>query len=225
MSDYKTDFIVELADIITTIPSISNNLRTVILAQGCLESGFGKYGVNTRGATNNIFGLNYYNDEYTDNYNFIELNTAQEVDGKLVPTLEKFCVFDSLKDAVECIVHWYDRPKYSGIKNLNMSIKDITSMLTGTYATDSNYNKKLITLIEEYKLCDYFNTEYKICIGSFIIKENAINLMNGFKANYSKYPVSIERQFGTSGNYRVVVIIQNDNELNDIARKFSYFRL
>lgn len=223
MTNYKKEFIENLVSVVRKFGGISPNLQTVIVAQGCLESGFGKYGVNTRGAKNNIFGLNHYDDEYTSKYAKIGLSTTQYRNGKYEQTVENFCVFDSIEDAVECLVKWYDRPSYDGIKNLNIQIKDITDMLTGRYATDPHYSKKLIALINEYNIKSYFNEPFKICIGSFTKRENAEGLLKGFKANYN-YHATIERQYKKGGNYRVVVLV-TEAQLKEVAKKFSYFKI
>lgn len=223
MTSYKKEFIENLVAVVRKFGGISPNLQTVIVAQGCLESGFGKYGVNTRGAKNNIFGLNHYDDKYTSKYAKIELSTTQYRNGKYEQTVENFCVFDSVEDAVECLINWYDRPGYDGIKNLNIQIKDITNMLTGRYATDPRYAKKLIALINEYNIKSYFNEPFKICIGSFTKKENADRLLKGFKANYN-YHATIERQNEKGGNYRVVVLV-TEVQLKEVAKKFSYFKI
>lgn len=164
----------ELVRILKT-KSITNALKTVICAQGILESGWGKSAV-AQGF--NIFGLKWFGDEYTKNYRYKEYPTKEWDGTKYIEIQSKFCDFDSYEQAVDCIIHWYDRPKYTGIKTETDYYKCI-EMLIGKYATSPVYGESLNRVITQYNLADYFKEEtqkpveptkthfYRVVCGSF----------------------------------------------------------
>lgn len=157
MTDNQQSFVNDIASVLNARDDINEALKTVILAQSILESGWGEKGINTRGADYNVFGLNYYNDEYTQPYGYVELETQQysSVTGEYYTTKEFFCRFNNYEEAVQCLVHWYDRSKYLGIKSMT-DTEDITAMLQGKYATAPNYADSLNNLISKYDLGSYF---------------------------------------------------------------------
>lgn len=156
---------------------ITSALKMVILAQSILESGYGEKGVNTRGATNNVFAINWYNDKYTKNYKHVGIMCSQYDKSKEKYTFntEEFCIFDSLSDAIDCLINWYDRPKYKGIKDSDKTTSEITAMLVGNYATSPVYKKSLDNLIDRLISWGYvFEDSSKwVCVGSFEFYNNA----------------------------------------------------
>ena len=132
---------------------------SVMIAQSVLESGYGKSHLALSG--NNLFGVKGAYNGYS-----IIMETWEEVNGKVVTIDDYFRLYptflESLLDNADKLrngVSW-DAYRYNGAwveKTSNHT--DATSWLTGRYATDSSYNKKLNSIIENFNLTQYDKTK------------------------------------------------------------------
>ncbi|WP_342559205.1 glucosaminidase domain-containing protein [Metasolibacillus sp. FSL K6-0083] len=130
---------------------------SVMLAQAILESNKGQSGLATE-PNYNLFGIK---GKYKNNSVTLE---TQEDDGNgnLTTILDEFRKYPSyeasLRDYANLLrngVSWDKAFYHATFKSNTSSYRDVTSYLTGTYATDTNYEQKLNQLIEQYDLTQY----------------------------------------------------------------------
>ncbi|WP_042477909.1 glucosaminidase domain-containing protein [Bacillus ndiopicus] len=130
---------------------------SVMLAQAILESNKGQSGLASE-PNYNLFGIKgkYKNESIT-------LETQEDDgNGNLTTILDEFRKYPSyeasLRDYANLLrngVSWDKTFYHDAFKSNTSSYQDVTSFLTGTYATDSKYEHKLNQLIEQYDLTQY----------------------------------------------------------------------
>lgn len=151
------EFIGEIAETARKLGEENDLYASVMIAQAILESKSGQSGLATS-PNHNLFGIKgkYQNDS-------VVLETSEDDGtGNLSTIRAEFRKYpsyeDSLKDYVNLLrngVSW-DRQYYTNVfKSNTASYKDATNYLTGSYATDSNYQEKLNQLIAQYDLVQY----------------------------------------------------------------------
>jgi hypothetical protein len=116
----------------------------VVAAQCVLESGWFKH---ETGAFN-VLGIKAAPGEP-----YSTCTTQEEVSGKFVTIQDKFKDFDSYQECIEQLVtQWYlDYRGYSGV-NRAKSVGECCNLLVQeSYATDSNYAAKLMSIINDQK--------------------------------------------------------------------------
>lgn len=159
--------VVEEPNIETFIETISETAQelgqandlyaSVMIAQAILESNRGKSDLASEPYFN-LFGIkgSYKNES-------VEFETYED-DGagnmtKVMANFRKYPSYeDSLQDYVDLLrggLSWDEHYYAPVFKSNTTSYRDATAFLTGTYATDSHYHKKLNRLIEQYQLQRY----------------------------------------------------------------------
>lgn len=126
-------------------------LASVTIAQAILESGWGLSSLTLK--ANNLFGI-----KATGKEPYIEMQTAEYINGQKVFINAKFRKYNNLAESIE------DHGKFlfvnSRYKNL-LWVKDYKKVCVliqqDGYATDPNYSNKLKTIIEENSLQQYDN--------------------------------------------------------------------
>lgn len=151
------DFIGEIGEDARNIAGENDLYASVLLAQAILESDQGRSGLASE-PNFNLFGMK---GEYQAD--FVELETQEDDgEGNMTTIVAKFRKYpsyeESIADYVELLrngVSW-DTQFYEGTyKSNTSSYEEATAFLTGTYATDSQYEEKLNQLIETYDLQQY----------------------------------------------------------------------
>lgn len=177
----EKQFIENVANIIGDKPQKAKLLKSVFIAQACLESGLGQSELYIKAY--NMFGLNNYHDEVSKIYGTYKLKVPQEVNGKWIYKYEDMAKHKNLTECVEHLVRWYTmRDKYKTLIGCT-NYKTFCNFLTGKYATDSHYGEKLISIIERYNLTSYDDvkpeskTLHTIQLGQYSIDSNALNYM------------------------------------------------
>ncbi|EGP5179412.1 N-acetylmuramoyl-L-alanine amidase [Enterococcus faecium] len=135
-----------------------NDLYTsVMIAQAILESASGQSQL-AQAPNYNLFGI-----KGTHNGKGVSFATQEDLgDGVLYTTQATFRQYQSYEDSLNDYAkllkegltgnsHFYDGVWKTNAKNY----QEATKFLTGRYATDTNYNKKLNGLIETYDLTTY----------------------------------------------------------------------
>lgn len=130
---------------------------SVMIAQAVLESDDGN-SILASDPHYNLFGVKgHYKNKS------VEFETKEDDgDGNMETIVAEFRQYPSYKESLEDYakllrsgVSW-DEDFYAPVfKSNTNSHKEATSYLTGTYATDSQYNKKLNALIDQYDLAIY----------------------------------------------------------------------
>ncbi|MBC1921011.1 GW domain-containing glycosaminoglycan-binding protein [Listeria grayi] len=132
-----------------------NVYASVMMAQSALESAWGESGLSKK--ANNFFGVK---GKYKGQSVIVE--TREFSNGKWITIKAEFrkypSFYESMEDNASKLrngVSW-DHNYYKGTWYENTkSYKDSTKWLTGRYATDPDYNKKLDSIIEKYGLTKY----------------------------------------------------------------------
>ncbi|REK58968.1 MAG: hypothetical protein C6P36_02700 [Geobacillus sp.] len=148
-----SNFIQEIAPFAQRIQEKYNILASLVIAQACLESNFGKSGLAQKGK--NLFGI-----KGSYNGQSITMPTT-EYRGKPYKINAAFRKYPSWYESLEDLAKLYvngvswDRNKYKpiiGETNYVMACKKVQEC---GYATDPNYASKLISIIEKYDLTKY----------------------------------------------------------------------
>ena len=132
----------------------------------------------------------------------------------------------TVAESVEHLMRWYTiREKYKPIIG-NTDYKKVCNFLTGKYATDSQYGKKLIILIERYGLTAYdkpkTNTtkkEVKIQVGLYVNLDYALEFA---KILINKDFNPYIRKNKDKHNYTIFVITDNEVETK---QRLSYNKI
>src|SRR5699024_8742681 len=135
---------------------------SVMIAQACLESAYGKSSLSSP-PHYNLFGVKGSYKGHS-----VSLPTWEVIKGKKVYVNAKFRSYPSYKESMEDQakllrngLSWNKKfYRKTWIENAR-SYKDVTKALTGTYATDPNYNTKLNGIIEKYNLTKYDSVKSK----------------------------------------------------------------
>jgi flagellum-specific peptidoglycan hydrolase FlgJ len=133
-------------------------LSSLVIAQACLESDYGKSGLATRGF--NLFGVK---GKY--NGNSVTMRTHEYEDGKKIWIDAAFRKYPSWYESLEDLAKLYingvswDKNKYKPIIGIMNYKKACETLQTSGYCTDPNYAAKLIKIIEDYNLTQYDKNE------------------------------------------------------------------
>lgn len=126
-------------------------LPSVCIAQACLETGYGGSGLMTK--ANAYFGIKWTRGCGYDCYTS---NTWEVIDGESITTQAGFRAYDSVADSVK---DYYDlitgSSRYSGAVNNKDAKSTIKAIHEGGYATDPNYQTKVMSIINTYNLTQY----------------------------------------------------------------------
>ena len=157
VSQYSEEqFIALLGKEARRIGQENNIYASVMIAQGCLETGYGKSGLS-KAPDYNIFGIKGdYKGKSAD------YATWEDYGGSVVGITAGFRSYPSFKESMEDYAETitkgtdYDSDYYSSSWKTNAkTYAEATMALTGKYATDSSYNEKLNKIIEKYNLTKY----------------------------------------------------------------------
>lgn len=120
---------------------------SVCIAQGALESGWGRYTIGQF----NLFGR-----KWNGVANYIEVETEEFYDGKWQTMIGKFQDYDSLAAAVEdwCILITVESV-YAPCLEYRKEIEKFVGILGSIYATDPEYAAKVLSTIAANDLTDY----------------------------------------------------------------------
>ena len=135
-----------------------NLYPSVMMAQAALESGFGKSSLSTP-PNHNLFGIKGHYLGQTVNLPTSEYIKEEDKWIRIDSYFRKYPSYtESFYDNAKLLKNGtsWDNNRYSGtwVENTN-SYLDATAWLTGRYATDPDYNKKLNSIITQYGLDGY----------------------------------------------------------------------
>jgi LysM repeat protein len=154
VNSMSMDFIKTIAPYAQRIQEKYNILASLVIAQACLESDFGRSGLAKKGK--NLFGV-----KGSYNGQSVTMPTTEYRDGKPYKINATFRKYPSWYESMEDLARLYhngvswDRNKYKSIigeTNYVMACKKVQEC---GYCTDPNYATKLINIIEKYELYKY----------------------------------------------------------------------
>jgi flagellum-specific peptidoglycan hydrolase FlgJ len=167
------DFIKTIVPYAQRIQEKYKILASLVIAQACLESDFGRSGLAQKGK--NLFGVkgSYKGQSVT-------MRTHEYEDGKKVWIDASFRKYSSWYESLEDLAKLYmngvswDRNKYKpiiGETNYIMACKKVQEC---GYCTDPNYAAKLINIIEKYDLTKYDKVGNKKPVKAAATKEEQV---------------------------------------------------
>ncbi|AOZ89308.1 alkaline phosphatase [Bacillus xiamenensis] len=144
------DFIKKLAPGAQKVYKKYNVLASLVIAQGCLESGFGTSGLSQQ--ANNLFGIKgTYNGKYV-----LMWTNEQDKKGNVTRIQAKFRKYPSYAESLADLGSLYTRlSRYKAVVGETNYKKACQAVKDAGYATDINYPSKLISIIEKYNLTQY----------------------------------------------------------------------
>ncbi|PRS46384.1 phage tail protein [Bacillus sp. MZGC1] len=144
------DFIKKLAPGAQKVYKKYNVLASLVIAQGCLESGFGKSDLSQK--AHNLFGVKgTYNGKYV-----LMWTSEQDKKGNVTRIQAKFRKYPSYAESLADLGSLYTRlSRYKDVVGEKDYKKATAAVSKGGYATDINYTTKLNSIIFTYKLTQY----------------------------------------------------------------------
>lgn len=144
------DFIKKLAPGAQKVYKKYNVLASLVIAQGCLESGFGKSDLSQK--AHNLFGVKgTYNGKYV-----LMWTTEQDKKGNETRVQAKFRKYPSYAESLADLGSLYTRlSRYKAVVGEKDYKKATAAVSKAGYATDINYATKLNSIIFTYKLTQY----------------------------------------------------------------------
>ena len=126
-------------------------LPSVTMAQGALETGYGKSTLMTK--ANAFFGIKANKTWKGKVYN---ASTKEVIDNKEVNTMAVFRAYDTVTDSVADYMNLICNNKRYKKAVCNVDyVSTATNIAKGGYATDPKYADKIISIIEKNKLSEY----------------------------------------------------------------------
>ncbi|MDR4995830.1 phage tail spike protein [Bacillus altitudinis] len=144
------DFIKKLAPGAQKVYKKYNVLASLVIAQGCLESGFGTSGLSKQ--ANNLFGIKgTYNGKYV-----LMWTSEQDKKGNVTRIQAKFRKYPSYAESLADLGSLYTRlSRYKAVVGEKDYKKATAAVSKAGYATDIHYPSKLNSIIEKYNLTKY----------------------------------------------------------------------
>jgi hypothetical protein len=141
------DFIAAIAPYAQAEMKRSGVLASITLAQGALESAWGRSAPG-----NNLFGIKGSGQQQT---------TKEFINGQWITIVDGFCVYDdwggSIRDHSDFLTenHRYTKAGFFEACSRLDYVMAAKALQTAGYATDPQYAAKLIAIIEQHSLNDY----------------------------------------------------------------------
>ncbi len=128
---------------------------SVSLAQAALESNYGTSQLSAK--YNNLFGVKT---DMSDNQ-AVNLPTLEFIDGEMVERSERFKVYQSWEDSMRAhaeLIYYgtsWNSEYYADVKNGQTYKEQAEGLQSAGYATDPDYTRKIIEMIETWELHQY----------------------------------------------------------------------
>ncbi|KRM68304.1 glycoside hydrolase family 73 protein [Apilactobacillus ozensis] len=132
-----------------------NILASVSIAQAILESDWGTSGLSVK--YNNLYGMK----TSIHDSDAVNLSTQEYVNGQFITTTGRFKVYQSWDESV--LAHAallkngtsWNPQQYQDVVNSDNYVEAAAGLQSDGYATDPSYTKKIIQIIEKYRLNQY----------------------------------------------------------------------
>lgn len=170
-------FIEDIAKYVIKIaPEYNVKVCSPIIAQACLESG---YGTSYKATFNNFFGLKYRPNRVTCNSGyFIDGSSEQLPDGSYEDIECKWYSFANMEDGVRGYFQFINISRYDNLHGISDPFEYIKNLKEDDYATSLSYVENLTRLIEQYDLTKYDRKETIMADSSLVIYDRDSNKCN-----------------------------------------------
>lgn len=164
---------------------------SVVIAQACLETGYGASQMMLK--ANAIFGIKAGGSWRGKVYSS---KTNEVYNNKTVTINATFRAYDSLSESIKDYFNLIcNSSRYRGALHQNNYIECISAIVSGGYATDPSYVRKIIQIVTNYKLTNYDSTDdlkeeamsqlYSYSIGRVYTLQVNLNVRYGPGLNFS----------------------------------------
>ena len=168
-------------------PQFGIKVHSPIIAQACLESGYGISGDPVKLAHNNYFGLKYRENRLTCHSGYFNADSVeQDKDGSYVPISTDWYAFESMEKCVLGYFQFINIKNYENAKGVTDPKTYLENIREDNYSTDLEYVDKCMSIIEKCGLTQYDNSKEEnmsIKIEQRIVKDNPC-----YKANRQIVP-------------------------------------
>ena len=148
------EFVDSIGGFAAEVASKNDLYASVMIAQACLETGFGSSTLS-QDPYYNFFGIK---GEYKGAS--VSMSTQEDSGSGMYTIEDSFRQYPSPKESFEDYAELMHKDMYKGVlKSNTQSYQDATKFLTGRYATDHQYAEKLNAIIEAYDLTKYDNVD------------------------------------------------------------------
>lgn len=192
----KQEFIKEIAKYVQKYaPKYGISICSPIIAQACLESGFG---TSFKASFNNFFGLKYRKNRVTcHSGTFTDGGSEQKADGtyEILPGTTVWYKFDSIESGVEGYFQFINISNYKNLKGETDPYKYLEYAKAAGYATSLKYVDNVYKYIIDYNLTQYdtlvASKKFKVAIDAGHGSETAGKRHpDGYREHYSNVYIS-----------------------------------
>lgn len=150
----KQEFIEAIAkSVIKYAPQFNIKVYSPIIAQACLESG---YGTSYKAQFHNYFGLKYRPDRVTcNNGYFKDGGSEQRTDGSYNPISTDWYSFEDMEKGVLGYFQFINTTNYASVKNISDPYQYLVNIRAAGYATSLDYVKKVWKTLQDNGLTRY----------------------------------------------------------------------
>jgi flagellum-specific peptidoglycan hydrolase FlgJ len=144
----NNSFINWFGGLVSRISENSAYFPSVLIAQGILESNYGKSSLSV--IHNNFFGIKA-GESWTGST--VNMSTGEVFNGQSVTIQDEFRVYKEPEQSIKDRINWMmNSSRYNGVKAATTPEAQAQAIQSASYATDPNYSSKLIALIDKYNL-------------------------------------------------------------------------
>jgi len=158
--DSATEFVSRLMPVAKSVSEKIGLDPRLLLAQAALETGWGKFVIHDKKgqASHNLFGIKSNNGW---NGAAVSIDTLEVENGEFVKKKESFRMYQSFEESFDDFINFIEsNPRYqSAIESANDAKSFIHSLQSAGYATDPNYAKKIINILDREPLTNLKNSE------------------------------------------------------------------
>ena len=167
-------------------PQYGIKVYSPIIAQAILESGRGTSELATQ--AQNYFGLKYKEGRCPSAIgDYYKKGSEQLPDGSYVSGTMRWFKFANIDGCVKGYFDFTNTTRYVNLKGVTDPLTYLNNIKADGYATSINYVNNLYNVIKSYELLKYDveekkKTIYKVQVGAYSKKQNAINMQNTLKS-------------------------------------------
>lgn len=150
----KQEFIENIAKyVIKYAPQFNIKVHSPIIAQACLESGFG---TSYKAQFHNYFGLKYRPNRVTcNNGYFKDGGSEQRTDGSYIPISTDWYSFEDMEKGVLGYFQFINTTNYASVKNISDPYQYLVNIRAAGYATSLDYVKNVWKTLQDNGLTRY----------------------------------------------------------------------
>ena len=220
MTTEQRIFIEQLAGYVTEYaPKYGINVCSPIIAQGILESGWGKSKLSSQ--YHNYFGLKC-GSKWTGKS--VNMTTDEEYTAGVKTTIkDNFRVYDSMEDGVKGYFEFIQLERYQNLKGITDPKKYLETIKADGYATASDYVEDVMGVVTAYNLTSYDPGAKPATTSTVTVKESDIIIYGHGsgtprKADLKTYTTERYAKTAPNGVHKGIAAVRRFKALTDPGR-------